>query len=278
MFAVRTPPARAFTEWTYSLFVQNGQRPQVVQRVAALLRAIARLDPSGSSTSALAREADLARPTVHRLLVSLAEEGLVDRDQRSGRWSLGPELYLLGSLAASRYDITDRSRQILRDLARETGESAFLSARRGDETVCVASEEGSFPLRSHVLHVGIRLPLGVASAGLVILSHMPDRDIEDYLRRTDVTGEWGRQHSRADITERIAQTRLNGYAVNPGLLVEGSWGMGAAVFDTTGSPAWALSITGVESRFRSERRPELGRLLLQEAHRLTQLLRTGGST
>ena len=68
-------------------------------------------------------------------------------------------------------------------LARETGESAFLSARRGDETVCVLSEEGSFPLRSHVLHVGIRFPLGVASAGLAILSHLPAREVDDYFTR-----------------------------------------------------------------------------------------------
>ena len=252
--------------------MDDAQRPQVIRRVGALFRAIAALESSGSSTSALARETGLARPTVHRLLVSLAVEGLVDRDQKSGKWSLGPELYLLGSLAAGRYDITDRSRDILRDLARETGESVFLSARRGDETVCIASEEGSFPLRSHVLYVGIRLPLGVASAGLVILSHLPDRDIDDYLSRADVTGEWGTQHRRDEIAERIAETRLNGYAVNPGLLVEGSWGMGAAVFDAQGSPAWALSITGVESRFREERRRELGELLLRQAHRLTQLL------
>jgi DNA-binding IclR family transcriptional regulator len=60
--------------------------------------------------------------------------------------------------------------------------------------------------------------------------------------------------------------------VNPGLIVEGSWGMGAAVFDPSGQPAWALSLTGIESRFSPERRPELGRLLLEHAHRLTEKL------
>lgn len=248
-------------------------RPHVIGRVAALLRAIAATEPDGASTSDLARAAGLARPTAHRLLTSLAEEGLVDRDNRTGRWSLGAELYLLGSQAAGRYDITDNARDILRDLARETGESAFLSARRGDETVCIASEEGSFPLRSHVLHVGLRLPLGVASAGLVILSHLPDREITEYFARHDLTGNWGEQHSRDHIETRIAQTRLTGYCINPGLLVNGSWGMGAAVFDAADQPAWALSLTGVESRFPPERRGELGELLLRQAHRLTQRLR-----
>ena len=93
--------------------MDDAQRPQVIRRVGSLFRAIAALEASGSSTSALARETGLARPTVHRLLVSLAEEGLVDRDQKSGKWSLGPELYLLGSLAASRYDITEDRKSVV---------------------------------------------------------------------------------------------------------------------------------------------------------------------
>ncbi|TSE02244.1 IclR family transcriptional regulator [Skermania sp. ID1734] len=245
----------------------------MIGRVAALLRAVAGHEPNGASTTDLARTAELARPTAHRLLSSLATEGLLDRDPKTGRWSLGPELFLLGSLAAERYDITELAHDILRDLARETGESAFLSARRGDESVCLAEEEGSFPLRSHVLHVGLRLPLGVASAGLAILSHLSEREIDDYLSSVDLAASWGPEHARAAVRERIEATRVAGYAVNPALLVPGSWGMGAAVFDHRGSPAWALSLTGVESRFPAERRPLLGKLLLQQAHRLSRRLR-----
>lgn len=217
----------------------------------------------------------MTRPTAHRLLTSLAREGLVDREPQSGRWHLGPELYLLGTSAAARYDITRHARSVVRDLASETGESAFLSARRGDETVCLLREDGSFPLRSHVLYEGIRFPLGVGTAGLAILSHMPPRDVQDYLARCALEKEWGAAHNAESIRERVVETRTVGYATNPGLLVEGSWGMGAAVFDRSGAPAWALSLTGVESRFRADRRPELGRLLLDQAHRLTQMLNQG---
>ncbi|MFI5718607.1 IclR family transcriptional regulator [Nocardia sp. NPDC051750] len=249
-------------------------RPHVIGRATALLRAIGDHEPHGASTTDLAREAQVARPTAHRMLTALAREGFVDRDNATGRWSLGPEIYLLGALAADRYDITTSAHDILRDLARDTGESAFLSARRGDETVCLAAEEGSFPLRSHVLHPGIRFPLGVASAGLVILAHLPDRDIGDYLNRAELTATHGTAHATEALRERITRTRTDGYATNPGLLVEGSWGMGAAVFDHRDSPAWALSLTGVETRFSAERRPELGTLLLHAAHRLTRRLRT----
>ncbi len=95
----------------------------------------------------------------------------------------------------------------------------------------------------------------------------------DYLDRRPLREEWGESHSRAAISDRVDKTRRLGWALNPGLILEGSFGMGAAIFDAAGKPAWALSITGVESRFTQDRQPELGRLLLHYAHQVTQQLR-----
>jgi DNA-binding IclR family transcriptional regulator len=241
----------------------------VVARVAALLGAVGAAEPAGASTTELGRIANLARPTAHRLLTSLAEVGLIDRDAKTGRWSLGPEMYLLGAVAANRYDVSGQARDVVNRLATETGESAFLSARRGDETVCILSVEGSFPLRSHVLREGIRFPLGVASAGLAILSHLPAGEVDDYFSRARPVTDWGDEHSEESIRARIEATRITGYAVNPALIVEGSWGIAAAVFDQNGRPSWALSLTGVETRFKADRRHELGTLLLEQAHLLS---------
>lgn len=245
---------------------------QVVGRIASLLRALSTSMPEGAGTTDLARRTGLSRPTAHRLLSSLAEQGFVDRDQKSGAWLLGPELYLIGAVAAGRYDITELARDHVAALAEATGESAFFSVRRGGETVCLVRQDGSFPIRSFVLYEGKRFPLGIASAGLAIISFLPQDDVETYLAQASFGQEYGSQDVVEGIRQRIEETRAQGYAVNPGLVVEGSWGMGAAVFDRTGSPAWALSLTGIESRFSPERRPELGRLLLEHAHRLTKAL------
>lgn len=243
----------------------------VVGRVGTVLRALARHEPGGATTSTLARSTGLARPTVHRLLTSLARESLADRDPETGRWLLGPELHFLGTSAARRYDVAETAHPVVRRLAQQTAESAFFSARRGEETICLIREDGSFPIRSHVLYEGARFPLGVVSAGMAILAFLPDREVDDYLRRTDLTGEWGTQHGETEIRRHLVRTREAGYSLNPGLVVEGSWGMAAAVF-ADGEPRWALSLTGVERRFGPERQRELGALLLREAHQLSQAL------
>lgn len=248
---------------------------QAVSRAARLLRLVSASGEAGATIGELASAAELTRPTTHRLLTALRSEGLVDREDEGPRWMPGPELFLMGAAAASRYDITSAARDVVRSLAVRTEESAFLSVRRGDETVCLLREEGSFPIRSFVLSEGVRFPLGVASAGLAILAFLPPHDVDAYFERHPELGaKWGAAHGERRLRARVDETRSRGYALNPGLIVEGSWGMGAAVFDRNGQPQWALSLTGVQFRFGPERLAELGRTLLAHAHQLTTRLAT----
>lgn len=249
---------------------------QVVGRVAAVLQAVAAAGTAG--TAEVARSTGLTRPTAHRLLTALAHEGLLDRDG-TGHWALGFELTLLGAVAAQRYPAQDLATPHLRRLAEATGESAFFSARRGDEVICLERAEGSFPVRSHVLHEGLRLPLGVASAGLAILGHLPDEQLEAALAATrERRSQLGPQHDDAHVRHLVSHVREHGWSLNPGRIVEGSWGMAAAVFDASGQPRYALSLTGIESRFRPPRQQQLGTALLDQAHRLSTALRTGRAT
>lgn len=253
----------------------TGDRPgaQMLHRAAAVLRVVSGEPETGLGTGDVADSAKLSRSTAHRILSALEEEGLVDYDAGVGRWFLGPELYVLGEIAGTRFDITSHARRVLRQVAHHTGESAFLSVRRGNETVCLIREEGSFPLRSFVLSEGVRFPLGVASAGLAILAFLPEDTVSAYLATSTLEEKWGEQHSAVNIRQRLALTRQRGYSLNPGLIVEGSWGMGAAVFSPSGDPVWAISITGVDSRFPPERVSELGKILLDAAHQLSSAVR-----
>ncbi|MFT4009672.1 MAG: IclR family transcriptional regulator [Nocardioidaceae bacterium] len=251
----------------------HGNTPvDLVGRTGVVLRAISAHEPRGLTTTGVATATGLARPTAHRLLVALTREGLVERDLRTHRWLLGPELFFLGRSASPRYDVTALAEPFVQRLARVTGESAFFSVRRGDQTICLLREDGSFPIRSHVLYEGIRFPLGVASAGLAILAYLPDVEADAFLARTDLEPDFGPAHAPAAVRARIAETRTRGWALNPGLIVEGSWGIGAAVFDSQDRPRWALSLTGVEQRFGGERSAEYGRVLLDSAHELSRVL------
>ena len=146
--------------------------------------------------------------------------------------------------------------------------------------MCLLREDGSFPIRSFVLFEGARFPLGVVSSGSADPAFLPDREIDDFLNRVDLTVDYGPEYAPEKVRTRIVDTLECGYSLNPGFVVEGSWGMAAAVFDPAGSPRWALTLTGIESRFLPDRQQALGRLLLDEAHGLLgqQLLRARGGS
>ncbi|WP_246448788.1 IclR family transcriptional regulator domain-containing protein [Paracoccus amoyensis] len=76
-------------------------------------------------------------------------------------------------------------------------------------------------------------------------------------------------HLTGDLAETLAldqaATRRQGYAVNPGRIVPGSWGLGVAILWPDGRPAGALSIAAIEDRMRPERRSDLIAALQREA-------------
>ncbi|WP_106207302.1 IclR family transcriptional regulator [Kineococcus rhizosphaerae] len=254
--------------------MDNRTGTQVVSRVATLLRLVA-AQPAGLGTAQVVQATGLARATAHRLLSALQREGLLDQDA-AGNWVTGPELFIFGAAAAARFDVVDVARPVVRSLAARSEESVFLSVRRGSESVCLLAEEGSFPVRSHVLHEGIRLPLGVASAGLVLLAFSPPGEVEEFFRHHRDLEQRYPGHDETSVRRRARQAVRRGYALNPGLLVEGSWGMAAPVFEASGRATWALSITGIEPRLAGRRQADLGRLLLEHAHDLSLRLAGGG--
>jgi DNA-binding IclR family transcriptional regulator len=246
---------------------------QVVARATELLKLVGGRTGSGWGIADLVAKSGLTRPTVYRLLSALEAAGLIEQDAASRRWHLGPESYVLGMLAAGRFNIERLAHPSVIRIADQSTESAFLTIRRSNESVCLIREEGTYPIRTHVLQPGDRFPLGVGSAGLAMLASLTDPEI-------DATIEANREHFRERfpkysgkvIKQLVADTRQAGYAINRGLILAGSWGMAATVCDGAGRPIAALSITAVESRLQGQRQVAMGRLLVGEAQRLASLV------
>jgi DNA-binding IclR family transcriptional regulator len=251
----------------------EGNGTQVLRRGVLLLRLLSQSN-DGLRSSELCQRSGLPRPTVHRLLSTLRLEGFVELDEPTRRWRLGPEIFLIGMVARRQLPFDQVVRPILRSLATSTGESVCFSVRSGDETICVLREEGSFPIRSFELAEGKRFPLGVATAGLAILAFCSPEE-QERICAEQLYGDGSSAERSVDddrLHRMLAATLETGYSVIPGLIVEGSWGVGAPVFDKSGRPAAALSINGVEARIAGDRQVALGQQLLKGAHLVSKRL------
>ena len=72
---------------------------QTVDRACTLLKEIARHGASGARLLDLTKNSGLCRPTVHRILQSLASPAFVRQDPATRRYQLGVGLFALGLAA-----------------------------------------------------------------------------------------------------------------------------------------------------------------------------------
>jgi DNA-binding IclR family transcriptional regulator len=248
---------------------------QSVRRALGLLSMIAGHERMGGlSLAELSSESGLSKPTVHRLLGELVRTGYLEQSDNR-RYRLGPEAYTVGCAAERRHGLQQQALASVVRLAQVSEDAAFISVRRGTHSVCLHREEGTWPIRSHVLQAGDRYPLGVGAHGLALLAAMPQQEAAAVtaanaaeLAETypNITPDWILQQ-----VDRIR--RRGGVAVNEGTVVPDSWAIGIAVPDASGEPAMALSIAAISSRMGPERQARLAILLKEEAARLAPTLR-----
>jgi len=242
---------------------------QSIERAVAVLRAVAAAGHAGAAVAAMASAIELNRTTVHRIAAALAREGLIERDEASGRYFLGAEIAALGTIASTRHGIHRQAAAALTRLSAHSADTAFLSTPSGFDSVCIHREEGSFPIRTQVLWPGQRLPLGVGAGGLALLAAMPDETVTVVLEANRARLERDYPTFAGDGLARLVErTRRDGFAINQGMIVSGSWAVGVAIRNSRGDPIAALSVAAIEARMSGQRRSEIAGLLLAERDQL----------
>lgn len=243
---------------------------QSVDRALALLALIGRHSAEGVPLSGLVSRAQLNKATTRRLVLALMRAGLVEQDPVTRAYHLGAQAHVLGLLAQGRHGLLQKAMAQVQTLARDTGDAAFVSVRRGLHAVCLHREDGPYPIRTYALLPGGHHPLGVGAGSLAMLAALPDPEIEAILAAN--TPELHSSYPRLPpdtLRAHVAQTRETGIALNPGLIFEDSWGLGIALRGPDGQVVGALSLAAVESRMKAPRRLELTEKL-REAARITE--------
>lgn len=245
---------------------------QTIARALAVLRVLR--DTGGDAgITEIARTLDLNTSTVHRIAKALVSAGYVARNDRTERYRLGREAFLLGR-AAERTLGFDAAEPLLERLAEETGESVNLVVRDGDEGLVVLRVESAQPLR-FTQPIGARVPLYCTSTGKALLAFAADLEAE-IARLGELTRLTGTTITSASGLRRdLDQTRRQGFAVNRGERVPGVCGVAAPVLDADGAAMAAVAIQGPEFRMPADRIPELASLAVGVAREVTAAIPHG---
>jgi DNA-binding IclR family transcriptional regulator len=130
------------------------QGAQAIRRALFLLRVLAAGGESGLPLKDVVQATRLSRPTVHRIVHVLMEEGLVERHERSGRYAIGTQVPELALARPSRSPLLAAADDILRETSQRVGDTLFLTVRTGNDTLCVDRRIGSYPIQVLSIAVG----------------------------------------------------------------------------------------------------------------------------
>ena len=136
----------------------------VLDKAVAIVRAVAERPVRPADLPAAT---GISRATAHRLAQGLESHGLLRRNGE-GAYTLGLGLIGLGRIAAESFPLALVARPALEALQQATGESTQLYVEDAGERLCVAAVDSTHELRT-IVSVGTRLPLGVGSAGRVLV-------------------------------------------------------------------------------------------------------------
>lgn len=240
----------------------DGEQPvvtgtQLLDRAVSVLKQLGEAGERGAKMSAIAGALELKTSTAHRIITALERHGLIEREHATKRYRLGLALFALGAAAADGTGLRKLCRPALLRLAAETGDTVFLMARSGLNTVCVDRQEGAYMLDSLTGHVGGQIPLGVGPASQAILAFLGEEEANAvidanaplYLKYNGLTA--------ADVRARLPVVREQRFALDDGQLVAGISAFAVPILPPKRDAVASIAINMTSARLNPDRLREL---------------------
>jgi IclR family KDG regulon transcriptional repressor len=225
---------------------QDRQVLTSVTNAARLLKQFSARDRE-FGVSELARRLGLGKSTVHRLLVTLAEQDLVEQDEFTGKYRLGLAIYDLGAAVATGLDLHEAIMPSMEQLRAATGETVQVAVLDGRQVVYIERLDSPNTLRLF-LEVGRRNWAHCTGTGKVLLAYQSELELEaimDGWRLPAVTPlTITDQH---ELRKALAEIRRQGYAHNLGESEVGVLSVSGPIRDAGGVRA-AISVAGPQQR------------------------------
>ena len=240
-----------------------------MDRAVRILKALGE-HPGRLGLSDLSDRVGLAKTTVHGLLRTLQEHGLVEQHLDTDKYQLGPQLLQLGNSYLDLNELRSRSLAWSELLATRVGEAVRVGVPHGDG-VLVVHHVFRPDSSLQVLEVGALLPLHATALGKAMLAYA-DEDYVDDVVSGDLPKLTGHTHvSAAAIRRELATVREVGYAVEREEALLGEAGVAAAIFDRRTEAIGAVGIAGPKERLlRRNRLPAIAAAVVETARGISR--------
>ena len=245
---------------------ESGQaRIQVIDRAVNILEAMARY-PKAVKLKIICAETGLHPSTVHRILHSLIDNGLTERDS-DGEYRLGQKFSQLSLGLHNEIDLRAVARPHMEALRDKVDETVNLTLREGD--VLVYFEKATPNRMMHVNQlIGSRAPLHVTAVGKLMLGLGGETAIEGYAKRTNLPAYTRNTLSSIEKLKPVCiKAAEQGYSFDDEEAEIGVGCIGVLIHDRSGNVCAGLSVSAPIERRKPEWIEDLraaGRLISEQ--------------
>ncbi|MGW2663757.1 IclR family transcriptional regulator [Nocardia tengchongensis] len=221
----------------------------------------------------LARQLDLPKSTVQRLLRTLQQEGWAETsDDPITRWQLSPRLLALGRRSAPSRNLRDAALPHITALGARTGETIHLSVPdRDTQMVLIDRVDSVHPVRTFNT-IGAGNPFHTTASGKAWLAMLPIEEVEAILARPLEKAMPNTTVDPQQLLHQVFEARERGYAVNISENRAHVCAVAAAVPGPSGRPVAAVAISMPDIRFDPARVSEWGGWVRQTAQSIGDAL------
>lgn len=224
----------------------------------------------------IARLLQRPRSTAYRLLAQIQAAGFLDRDEETGLFRLGIRLAALGEIAQRSTSLQRLALPVLRELSRQTGETATLLLLLDGEGTAVLHSESALHLMTKGV-LGRYWPLHASAGGKALLAWRPETEAKALLKKPLARYTPTTIVSVAALQQEWLRTRKRGYATVCGEFVQDVWGVAVPIFNYRGEIEGAITLGGPSSRVTKARLPKLGKILITSGRDLSRALGYAGA-
>jgi len=226
-----------------------------ILRASGILKTFA--EGKGSFTlREMAQSMKLDRSTTYRILLSLEKCGLVEKDEKSGGYSLGLGAFEIGSAYQRRADFVPIAKPFMEELALKAQETVNLAVLSGTEILYLDKVDS--PRSVGVMSkIGQRNPVYCTSLGKSLLAFQSEEEQARIIAEIEFRPLTPHTiTSRKEFLKEMKQIRLQGYALDRREIEEDVECIAAPIRNHIGNPVAAISISGPQKKIQTPREKE----------------------
>lgn len=212
----------------------------------------------------LAEKSGLLKSSIHNMLSTYEECGLVKRNPDTNKYYLGIRVLELSNQFYRNNDVRHVVKPHMREIADRVGETVYLAVRNQTEVIYL---DGAFPSSSTGGRqmTGLKAALYCTGIGKALLAYAPEEVVEEviaegmfsFTQNTIVDGE--------ALKKELAVIRERGYAIDNMEHEHGIKCVAMPIRNSENRVVAAYSISGPSPRFGGDRVEELAEILRQHA-------------